>query len=42
VTQRVPVRIALDGDPQRPLIAGLSAEVIVDTKGRPAEQVAAR
>jgi membrane fusion protein (multidrug efflux system) len=36
VTQRVPVRIAIDGDPGRPLIAGLSANVSVDTKERPA------
>jgi membrane fusion protein (multidrug efflux system) len=35
VTQRVPVRIAIDGDPGRPLIAGLSAEVTVDTKEQP-------
>lgn len=31
VTQRVPVRIALDGPPSRTLIAGLSAHVRVDT-----------
>jgi membrane fusion protein (multidrug efflux system) len=30
VTQRVPVRIALDGTPSRPMIAGLSAYVTVD------------
>ena len=35
VTQRVPVRIAIDGDPGRPLIAGLSAEVSVDTREVP-------
>lgn len=29
VTQRVPVRIAFDGKPSRPMIAGLSAEVTV-------------
>lgn len=29
VTQRVPVRIAIDGRPARPLLAGLSAEVTV-------------
>lgn len=29
VTQRVPVRIAIDGTPSRPLLAGLSAEVTV-------------
>ena len=33
VTQRVPVRIAIDEDPGRPMIAGLSVEVTVDTKG---------
>ncbi|GIX30216.1 MAG: hemolysin D [Porticoccaceae bacterium] len=32
VTQRVPVRIALAGRPPRPLIAGLSAHVRVDTR----------
>ncbi len=32
VTQRVPVRIALDQPAQRPLIAGLSAEVTVDVR----------
>jgi membrane fusion protein (multidrug efflux system) len=31
VTQRVPVRIAIDGKPARPLIAGLSTHVTVDT-----------
>ena len=30
VTQRVPVRIAFDGNPARPMIAGLSATVTVD------------
>ncbi len=30
VTQRVPVRIALDGEPSRPMIAGLSAVATVD------------
>jgi membrane fusion protein (multidrug efflux system) len=35
VTQRVPVRIALDGESPRPLIAGLSSEVTVFT-GQPA------
>ena len=30
VTQRVPVRIAFDGHPARPMIAGLSATVTVD------------
>ena len=41
VTQRVPVRIAIDGAPGRPMIAGLSAEVSVDTQGRPEQRVAA-
>jgi membrane fusion protein, multidrug efflux system len=36
VTQRVPVRIAIDGDPGRPMIAGLSAHVAVDVRERPA------
>ena len=36
VTQRLPVRIAIDGDPGRPLLAGLSAKVSVDTKAPPA------
>ncbi len=31
VTQRVPVRIAIDGRPRRPLIAGLSSHVRIDT-----------
>lgn len=31
VVQRVPVRIAIDGKPGVPLIAGLSAEVTIDT-----------
>ncbi len=31
VTQRVPVRIAIDGTVPRALIAGLSAKVTVDT-----------
>ncbi len=35
VRQRVPVRIALLGNPGRPMIAGLSAEVTVDTRDRP-------
>ena len=37
VRQRVPVRIAIDGDPGRPMLAGLSAEIIVDTQNRPAQ-----
>jgi membrane fusion protein (multidrug efflux system) len=32
VTQRVPVRVAIDGTPDRPMIAGLSADVSIDTK----------
>ena len=32
VTQRVPVRIAIDCNPGHPLLAGLSANVTVDTK----------
>jgi membrane fusion protein (multidrug efflux system) len=32
VTQRVPVRIAIDGKPARPMIAGLSAKVSVDIR----------
>ncbi|MDT9598240.1 HlyD family secretion protein [Sphingosinicella rhizophila] len=35
VTQRVPVRIAIDGDPGRPLLAGLSADVSIDTRESP-------
>ena len=31
VTQRVPVRIAIDGKPSRQLIAGLSTHVSIDT-----------
>ncbi|QPQ55100.1 HlyD family secretion protein [Allosphingosinicella flava] len=42
VTQRVPVRIALDETPGRPFIAGLSAEVTVDTEGRASQRVATR
>lgn len=34
VTQRVPVRIAIDGKSPRPLIAGLSTEVTVFTDGK--------
>jgi membrane fusion protein (multidrug efflux system) len=41
VTQRVPVRIAIDGTPSRPMIAGLSAEVTVDTRDRPPQAVRA-
>jgi membrane fusion protein (multidrug efflux system) len=32
VTQRVPVRVAFDGKPSKPMIAGLSAVVTVDTE----------
>jgi len=42
VRQRVPVRIALDGDPGRPMIAGLSAHVTVDTRDRPQRTAARR
>ncbi len=38
VRQRVPVRIAIEGNPGRPLIAGLSADVTVDTRDRPQQQ----
>jgi membrane fusion protein, multidrug efflux system len=31
VTQRIPVRIAIDGKPNRPLLAGLSTHVRIDT-----------
>lgn len=34
VTQRVPVRIAIDGNPPRTMIAGLSSHVTVDTRTR--------
>ena len=34
VTQRVPVRVHIEGRPARPMIAGLSADVTVDTKAR--------
>ena len=42
VTQRVPVRIAIDSDPGRPLLAGLSAKVSVDTKEQVPQRTAAR
>jgi membrane fusion protein (multidrug efflux system) len=42
VRQRVPVRIAIDGDPGRPMIAGLSVNVSVDTRQRPAQRIAGR
>ncbi len=38
VTQRVPVRIAIDETPPRPMIAGLSADVTVDTAIRPQQR----
>jgi membrane fusion protein (multidrug efflux system) len=38
VTQRVPVRIAIDDNPGRPMIAGLSAEVKVDIREAPLPQ----
>ena len=34
VTQRVPVRIAIDGKPPREMIAGISSDVTVFTDGR--------
>jgi membrane fusion protein, multidrug efflux system len=34
VTQRVPVRIAIEGNPPRQMIAGLSADVSIDTQAR--------
>jgi membrane fusion protein (multidrug efflux system) len=40
VRQRVPVRIAIEGNAGRPLIAGLSTEVSVDTRDRPQQQPA--
>lgn len=40
VTQRVPVRIAIDEAPGRPLLAGLSAEVTVDTQEQPLQRPA--
>jgi membrane fusion protein (multidrug efflux system) len=40
VTQRVPVRIAIDCKPTRPLLAGLSADVRVDTKELPPQPAA--
>jgi membrane fusion protein (multidrug efflux system) len=44
VTQRVPVRIAIDSNPGRPLLAGLSAKVKVDTQEQaaPGGQLASR
>lgn len=38
VVQRVPVRIAIDGPPPRPLLTGLSADVTVDTRVAPAQR----
>jgi membrane fusion protein (multidrug efflux system) len=41
VRQRVPVRISIDSNPSgRPLLAGLSADVSVDTRDRPQQQPA--
>jgi membrane fusion protein (multidrug efflux system) len=37
VRQRVPVRIAIDGNPGRPMLAGLSVDVTVDTQTRPSQ-----
>jgi membrane fusion protein (multidrug efflux system) len=42
VTQRVPVRIAIDCKPTRPLLAGLSADVKVDTQELPLQPAAPR
>ena len=41
VRQRVPVRIAIDCNIGRPMIAGLSADVTIDTRDRPAQRAAA-
>ncbi len=41
VRQRVPVRIAIPGNPGRPMIAGLSADVSVDTRDRPPQSAPA-
>jgi membrane fusion protein (multidrug efflux system) len=41
VTQRIPVRIAIDNNPGRPLLAGLSAKVTIDTQETPAPSGAA-
>jgi membrane fusion protein (multidrug efflux system) len=38
VRQRVPVRIAIDCNPGRPMLAGLSAQITVDTRDRPPQQ----
>ncbi len=40
VTQRVPVRIAIDTTPGRPLIAGLSTHVTIDTAAGPVSAAA--
>jgi membrane fusion protein (multidrug efflux system) len=42
VTQCVPVRVAIDGVPGRPMISGLSADVRVDTQGPPQHPSARR
>ncbi|MEA3045211.1 MAG: rane fusion protein multidrug efflux system [Sphingomonadales bacterium] len=41
VTQRLAVRLALDEDPGRPMLAGLSAHVTIDTRERPPQRAAA-
>lgn len=41
VSQRVPVRIAIDGTPERPMIAGLSAKVTVDVRDQTAADASA-
>ena len=42
VTQRLTVRIAIDGKPDRPLLAGLSARVKVDIREQPTPTAPAR
>ena len=42
VRQRVPVRIAIDCNIGRPMLAGLSANITVDTRDRPPQLQAAR
>ncbi|MGG6495509.1 UNVERIFIED_CONTAM: HlyD family secretion protein, partial [Bacteroidetes bacterium 56_B9] len=42
VTQRVPVRVAIEGTPARAMIAGLSTDVTIDTKGDTKADVKAR
>jgi membrane fusion protein (multidrug efflux system) len=42
VRQRVPVRISIEGNPGRPMIAGLSADVTVDTKAQSRQPATAK